>query len=422
VKERLQKILARAGLASRRGAEELILAGRVRVDGRVVKELGVQVDARSESVEIDGKRVNAEPFVYIAFHKPREVVSTLRDPEGRQTVKNFLSGIPVRVVPVGRLDYHTSGILLLTNDGEFAQVLGHPSSGGVKEYVAKVKGELTDEEVARFRESIDIDGRATRPADVRRLRIEDGKTWLGFRLHEGRNRQIRRLGDAAGFPIMRLARVSFAGITHEDLRPGHWRHLSVDELRTLKQLFGVPKRVRPAADLADYERRHGRHRPRIESKAEERAAKPRGKRLAHADGAHRPQGEFSLERPERGQGSPRADAARERTARAAGAARGSGVSRPAKSSPGKGFSASKGARRMDDARDVARPKRAAAARGAASPQKAGPARKGVSPHKAASPQKAGPPRKAASPVRAASPHKAGAPRKAARPLGRASKR
>jgi 23S rRNA pseudouridine2605 synthase len=245
--ERLQKILARAGLASRRHAEELIRAGRVRVGGRVVTELGVRADPFRDRIEVDGKKIVPEPPAYLVLHKPRGVVSTLRDPEGRRTVAELVQGVRVRVVPVGRLDYHTSGVLLLTNDGEFASALSHPRGGVSKVYVAKVAGIVDDSGLERLRKSIVIEGRPTQPASVKRLRTEGDKTWLEITLREGRNRQVRRLGEASGFPVMRLARVAYAGIGSEGLRPGQWRHLTPDELSEIKKLHGVPRRVRAGA-------------------------------------------------------------------------------------------------------------------------------------------------------------------------------
>ncbi len=247
--ERLQKILARAGVASRRSAEQLIEQGRVRVDGRTVVELGSKADPRRQRVELDGKRIEAEPLVYVLFHKPREVMCTMKDPEGRQTVADFMRDAGGRVVPVGRLDYHTSGVLLLTNDGDFASGLAHPTKRVEKVYVAKVRGLVDDQALLRWQEPVEIDGRPTRPAQVRRLRVEGDKTWIEVTLHEGKNRQIHRIGEAAGNPVLRLARVSFAGIVHDGLRPGQWRYLSKDELLALKKAYGVPKRVRPAPPL-----------------------------------------------------------------------------------------------------------------------------------------------------------------------------
>jgi 23S rRNA pseudouridine2605 synthase len=243
--ERLQKVLARAGIASRRAAEQIILAGRVRVDGKIVRELGTQVDERRSRVEVDGTKIVAEKLVYIVLHKPRGVVCTLSDPEGRPTIKELLKDAGARVVPVGRLDFHTSGALICTNDGEFAQGLAHPKKEVPKVYVAKVKGTVDDDALPKFSQSIEIEGRRTTPAQVRRLRYEGDKTWLEITLREGRNRQVRKLGEFTGFPVMRLARISHAGVTSEDLRPGQWRPLTVDELIQLKKDFGVPKKVRP---------------------------------------------------------------------------------------------------------------------------------------------------------------------------------
>ena len=157
--QRLQKILSQAGVASRRAAERLILDGRVTVDGRVVTELGSRADPIRNRVEVDGRRIAAEPLVYVVFHKPRNVVSTMSDPQGRPTVAEYLRGIEARVVPVGRLDFHTSGTLLLTNDGDLAAALLHPRRESPKVYVAKVAGVVSDDDLDRWQESIEIDGR-----------------------------------------------------------------------------------------------------------------------------------------------------------------------------------------------------------------------------------------------------------------------
>jgi 23S rRNA pseudouridine2605 synthase len=242
--ERLQKVLARAGIASRRAAEDLIVAGRVRVDGRIVTELGVRVAPKAR-VELDGRKIVPEHFVYVLLHKPRGVVCTLKDPEGRPNVGEYLREVGARVAPVGRLDFHTSGALLCTNDGEFAAKLAHPRYHVEKDYVAKVRGVLDQASLARFGESIEIDGRKTRPADVTLLRVEGDKSWIGVKLEEGKNRQVRRLGEHAGFLVMRLVRVSQAGVSAEGLRPGEWRYLTLDELAKLQEVYGVPRRVRP---------------------------------------------------------------------------------------------------------------------------------------------------------------------------------
>src|SRR5690606_5948504 len=239
----------RAGVSSRRKAESLIEAGRVKVDGKVVTELGTKADASRQRIELDSRRLEAEALVYVLFHKPRKVMCTLRDPEGRETIAEYVSQVNARVVPVGRLDYHTSGVLLLTNDGDFAAALAHPSKKVEKVYVAKVRGVVDEEALARWQSSIDIDGKTTQPAEVRKLRVETDKTWVQVTLREGKNRQIHRIGEEAGNPVLRLARISFAGIDHEGLKPGQWRYLSKDELTLLKKAHGVPKKIRPAPPL-----------------------------------------------------------------------------------------------------------------------------------------------------------------------------
>jgi 23S rRNA pseudouridine2605 synthase len=312
LEERLQKVLARAGIASRRAAELLITAGRVRVDGKVVSELGVRVSTRAR-IEVDGKIVVAEPLVYIVLHKPRGVVCTLKDPEGRPTVAEYLKDVGTRVVPVGRLDFHTSGALICTNDGELASHLTHPRHHAKKEYVAKVGGIVDERTIERFRERIMIDGRATQPAEVHLLRVEDGKSWLSVKLAEGRNRQVRRLGEHAGLPVMRLVRVAHAGIDAEGLRPGEWRRLSGDELRALKKEYGVPRRIHPAD--ARVEAPRGGHLARRQTSAEKRRPGPEGRppgasrgpddspwRAPRAEtvrgGAHRPDTRGDARRPD----------------------------------------------------------------------------------------------------------------------------
>ncbi len=255
--DRLQKIIAASGITSRRAAEELILAGRVRVNGRIITELGAKADPREDKIEVDGKRLTAPDSVYYVIHKPRNVVSTLSDPEGRPTVGEMLSRVGVRLYPVGRLDFATSGVLLATNDGAFANGLLHPRREVPKTYVVKVQGLMTDEDLARWRDGVELDDGRTLPARTRHIRHEEDKTWFEITITEGRNHQIRRMGDATGFRVMRLARTEFAGITHEGLRPGDLRPLSYDELTKLREAYGVPKKVRkgPPAPLPTSRRR-----------------------------------------------------------------------------------------------------------------------------------------------------------------------
>jgi 23S rRNA pseudouridine2605 synthase len=241
--ERLQKVLARAGVASRRAAEELISAGRVRVDGRVVTELGTKVDPRASAVEVDGKRVLAESLAYVVLHKPRNVVATMSDPEGRPTVRELLAEVPGRVYPVGRLDFSTSGVLLATNDGDFAAALLHPRKAVPKTYVVKVQGVMEEPDIEQWRRGVKLEDGQTLPAKVTLIRHEEGKTWFELTITEGRNQQIRRMGDATGFRVMRLARTEFAGISSEGLAPGRWRYMSRDELTAFKEAWGVPRRI-----------------------------------------------------------------------------------------------------------------------------------------------------------------------------------
>lgn len=241
--ERIQKILARGGIASRRAAEHLITAGRVRVNGRIVTELGAKADPRRDRVEVDGKRVVAEQAVYVVLHKPRGVVSTMSDPEGRPTVRELLGDVGGRVFPVGRLDFATSGILLATNDGELADGLLHPRKAVPKRYVVKVKGLMQPDDLDVWRKGIRLEDGMTLPAEAKILRHEGDKTWIELTIKEGRNQQIRRMGEATRFPVMRLARVSFAGIDLEGLPPGRWRAMTRDELMQLKKIYGVPRSI-----------------------------------------------------------------------------------------------------------------------------------------------------------------------------------
>lgn len=243
--QRLQKILAQAGIASRRAAEHLITEGRVRVNGRIVTELGARANPHKDRVEVDGRRLVAQRHVYFLMHKPRGVVTTLDDPEGRKTVKDLLRNINERVFPVGRLDFQTSGALLLTNDGELAQALLHPTRAVPKTYNAKLQGKLDEERLNVLRTGITLDdGHKTAPAEVKVLRSDDKATSVEITIAEGKNRQIHRMGEAIGRTVLRLTRISFAGLTLEGLRPGQLRPLTARELTDLKEayLHKAPKR------------------------------------------------------------------------------------------------------------------------------------------------------------------------------------
>jgi 23S rRNA pseudouridine2605 synthase len=226
---RLNAFLARAGVASRRRADELIKAGRVRVNG-APGELNTVVGAR-DVVELDGRRVARQPLAYVLLHKPAAVVTTARDPEGRPTVLDLVQH-GVRVVPVGRLDAATTGALLLTNDGPLAHRLAHPRYGVEKVYVADVDGVLSDETVERLAAGVELEDGPTAPACIRRL----AQSRLELVLHEGRNRQVRRMCEAVGHPVRRLHRSRYAGLDVSDLPPGAWRELTQAEIDALREL------------------------------------------------------------------------------------------------------------------------------------------------------------------------------------------
>jgi len=248
--ERLQKILAQAGVASRRAAEGLILDGRVRVNSRIVRELGSKADSHKDKIEVNGKRIVAEKPAYYVINKPREVVTTLDDPEGRDTIGQLLRRVPERVYPIGRLDYHTSGVLLVTNDGDMAQALLHPRKAVPKTYVVKLRGNIDVPELDALRNGVDIgDKRPTGKAEVFVVREDRGNTWIQITISEGRNRQIHRMLEAIGQRVQRMSRTAFAGIEVEGLTPGQWRPVKATELRKLKRDYLNPdKRAKEAED------------------------------------------------------------------------------------------------------------------------------------------------------------------------------
>jgi 23S rRNA pseudouridine2605 synthase len=241
VSERLQKVLAHAGVASRRAAERLILEGRVTVNGAIVRELGTKVDPDRDAIKLDGKRVGAPPSraTWLLLHKPRGVVTTLSDPEGRPTVRDFLGGITTRVYPVGRLDYASEGLLLLTDDGALARDLMHPSSGVTKTYLAKVRGMPPPETLRRLARGVPLDGRRTGPATVRVTRPGDN-AWIEITIAEGKNRQVRRMLQAVGHPVQRLRRIRYGGIELGRLPVGTVRALTDAEVARLRKAAGGP--------------------------------------------------------------------------------------------------------------------------------------------------------------------------------------
>jgi len=237
--ERLQKVLSRAGIASRRAAEALIAAGRVTVNGAVVTRLGTQVDPARDAIKLDGTRVSGAAPVpqYLMFHKPRGVVTTLSDPEGRPTVRDYLQGVRGRVFPVGRLDYASEGLLLLTSDGALARDLMHPSRGVPKTYAAKVRGTPPAEAFRRLAAGVLLEGRRTLPAKVRLL--EPGRNaWVEVTVVEGRKHQVRDMLGAVGHPVQRLRRIRYGGVDLGDLPPGRVRPLTPAEVGRLRRAAG----------------------------------------------------------------------------------------------------------------------------------------------------------------------------------------
>ena len=224
---RLNAFLARAGVASRRKADELIKAGRVVVNGEP-GQLNTFVSAR-DRVEVDGRQVTAQRLVYVLLHKPAGVVTTASDPHGRPTVVDLVRH-DVRVVPVGRLDADTTGALLLTNDGDLAHRLAHPKYEVEKVYEAQVEGEPSDEALRVLAQGIELEDGVTAPAEARRL----GPSTVEISIHEGRNRQVRRMLEAVGHPVRRLHRSRYAGLTLDGLNPSEWRELDESELESLR--------------------------------------------------------------------------------------------------------------------------------------------------------------------------------------------
>ena len=233
---RLQKYLAGCGAASRRKCEEFITAGRVTVNGAVVTELGTQVE-EGDAVTLDGKpMLPEEKKYYILYHKPMGEVCTASDPQGGATVLDRFRDFPVRLFPVGRLDFDSEGLLLLTNDGEMMQRMLHPSREVDKTYLARVDGDVSLEAIRRLRAGILLDERMTAPADVRVIRRTGVETVALVTIHEGRNRQVRRMFDAVGHTVLLLRRVKFGPLEMGELKRGQWRELTEEELARLRAL------------------------------------------------------------------------------------------------------------------------------------------------------------------------------------------
>jgi 23S rRNA pseudouridine2605 synthase/16S rRNA pseudouridine516 synthase len=238
--ERLQKFLARAGIASRRGAEKLIEEGRVTVNGTRITRLGHKIDPVKDSVKVNGKRAfikTAKP-VYLMLHKPRGCVTTVSDPEGRPTVMDLMRGVRGRIYPIGRLDFNSEGLLLLTDDGHLAQGLMHPGKQVPKTYRVKVKGIPSERDLSRLEAGIELDKRRFLPAKVRVIR-SGRNTWLDVEVTEGRKHLIRKMFSHIGHQVLKLRRTAYGGVPLGKLAPGEYRHLTNGEIRILRQAAGV---------------------------------------------------------------------------------------------------------------------------------------------------------------------------------------
>jgi len=250
---RLQKLIAGTGLASRRKAEELITSGRVTINGNVVKELGTKVDPDRDHVKVDGKHLRAaQPYVYVILNKPKNVMSTLDDPEGRPTVKDFLRGVSVRVFPVGRLDFDSEGLMLLTNHGDLAQALLHPRYHVPKTYLIKVKGVLDDAKIDALERGVKLEDGFTAPAKVNKVSRAESNSWLEVTIHEGRKHQVKRMIEAVGHAVIKLTRVRMGPLQLGDLASGEYRFLTDREANRLREVVEdrVARAERPELDAS----------------------------------------------------------------------------------------------------------------------------------------------------------------------------
>jgi pseudouridine synthase len=248
VEQRLQKLIATAGIASRRHAEELIAAGRVTVNGAVVKELGTKADPERDHIKVNGKLINpqlkARDKVYVLLNKPRGYLSSVSDPEGRPLVTELLPPNLGRLHPVGRLDFNTEGLLLLTNDGDFTNYITAARNRVDKVYEVKVKGVPTDAAIARLRKGVTLDdGTRTAPAKIVKLGETQTNAWYEVLLHQGRNQQVRRMFELIGHSVLKLRRVRIGFLTDEHLKPGGWRFLSPAEAARLTKPHDKGKRA-----------------------------------------------------------------------------------------------------------------------------------------------------------------------------------
>ncbi|MCA9474729.1 MAG: rRNA pseudouridine synthase [Nitrospira sp.] len=244
-KIRLQKVIARAGISSRRKAEELIQSGQVTVNGEVITTLGTRVDPAHDHIKISGKHLPAPaPDMFLILNKPAGVVSTLQDPEGRPTIKHMLPKPSLRLFPVGRLDFDSEGLLLLTNNGEVAQACLHPSHHVLKTYLIKIKGVLEDTEILQLKKGLPLEDGQTAPAKVRKAGKAEANSWVEITIHEGRKHQVKRMLEYLGHPVIRLKRIQFGPLNLGNLPLGASRFLTDKEANALRQIL-VPAEKHP---------------------------------------------------------------------------------------------------------------------------------------------------------------------------------
>ncbi len=243
--ERIQKILSTAGICSRREAEELILEGKVRVNGHIVEELGQKADPENDVIKVGNRVVGRQSpemknarKTYLLLNKPRGCVTTTKDPQGRKTVMELLGHVGARVYPVGRLDYDSEGLLILTNDGDFANSIMHPSKEVPKTYEVKVRGVMDDAELRHLATGVRLDDGLTAPAKVRKMKLAESNSWIEITIHEGRNRQVRRMCEALGHPVQKLKRTKVGPVGTKGLPVGTYRELTPGEIKALLRASG----------------------------------------------------------------------------------------------------------------------------------------------------------------------------------------
>ncbi|HEU4888843.1 MAG TPA: pseudouridine synthase [Thermoanaerobaculia bacterium] len=293
--ERLQKIIAHAGFASRREAETMIREGRVTVNGRVVTELGSKADPANDHVKVDGKLITrAETHRYILLYKPKEVMTTVEDPQGRKTVIQLVKGVRERIYPIGRLDFHSEGLILLTNDGDLAFKVSHPKHGSVKTYHVKVRGVPEERLVDKLQRGITLDGKRTLPCEIERMKTtgrstgrgdDEGNSWFEVRLREGRTQQIRKMFQAVGHPVSKLRRVAIGPISDPKLTPGDWRELTP---REVKMLATMQEPAKPKARRTPTERASPKKTAANASASKKRGSAPPRKTAAARKAAAAP--------------------------------------------------------------------------------------------------------------------------------------